>query len=333
MLTKMRKKSRTEEDEPWEWHVEASPLQQLEIKEELGRGGSGVVFLAKLKGLSYALKRARPSVENVNRVKKEIDIMRAMSHPLIMRPLRDGIYEGVPAYLMELGESMESFCTHNQRHIRQTEKLNQLVHGHCYFGIVQGLHYMRSIDLVHGDIKPSNMLITKCQIKVIQREYKSGRLQFPMQECTCDMTVKLSDFGSAGKAGKGEFETCARYYAAPEVRSGTVMRPEHDFHSFKKSFEQLGELLGYSTEINNLPDLDSAVRVTRYGPPSTSTGRPKTTIPLRCGSDVHFDDHLQALLQQVQRQFCDRTHIYPYHKSSDDKIIYLVPSEYNEPCC
>ena len=219
VLTKMCKKSRTEEDEPWEWHVEASPLQQLEIKEELGRGGSGVVFLAKLKGLSYALKRARPSVENVNRVKKEIDIMRAMSHPHIMRPLRDGIYEGVPAYLMELGESMESFCTRSE----WPETIFDSAFDWSFLGTFQGLDYILSRDCVHGDIKPSNMLITKWQ-RVADM---------------CHMIVKLSDFGSAGKAGKDKFDTCAREFALPGVHSGTVMGPEHDSYSFAKSFQDI----------------------------------------------------------------------------------------------
>ena len=121
VLIRKCEKSRAEEGETWEWHVEAKPADaagrlqrppelQLEIKKELGLGGSGIVFLAELEGGFFALKCARRSVENVNRVKKEIDVMLAMSHPHIMRPLWHGICEGVPVYLMELGESMDSFC-------------------------------------------------------------------------------------------------------------------------------------------------------------------------------------------------------------------------------
>ena len=223
VLKKMCQKSRTEEDETWEWHVEASPLQcppelQLEIKKELGRGGSAFIFLVERERGFFALKRARPSVENAERIKREIDIMLDMSHPHIMRPLWHGMCEGAPAYLMELGESVESFCRQEwPGHICRG------AFGWFLLGILQSLEYMRSRGYVHFDVKPSNMLITKWCID-------AGKY-FAI--------VKLSDFGSAGKAGKDTPDTYTSEYAFPGVHKGTVMALEHDLYSFLQSFNDI----------------------------------------------------------------------------------------------
>ena len=73
------------------------------------------------------------------------------------------------------------------------------------------------------DIKPSNMLITKWQ----------------RDPDMCHMTVKLSDFGSAGQAEKDTADTYTPEYALPGLHSGTVMGPEHDFYSWLKSFQDI----------------------------------------------------------------------------------------------
>ena len=75
-----------------------------DIVHTLGRGGMGVVYLAEhhISGETVALKTVVDADRsNARGIRREIDALRRLSHPRIVRILEDGGDRGLPWYAME----------------------------------------------------------------------------------------------------------------------------------------------------------------------------------------------------------------------------------------
>jgi serine/threonine protein kinase/tetratricopeptide (TPR) repeat protein len=82
----------------------------------IGRGGTGVVFRAQLadSGEVVALKRVlAASVTDIGAIRREIDALRRLEHPGVVRIIDQGMDAAVPWYAMELleGETLASYVT------------------------------------------------------------------------------------------------------------------------------------------------------------------------------------------------------------------------------
>jgi serine/threonine protein kinase/tetratricopeptide (TPR) repeat protein len=87
-----------------------------EILDVIGRGGTGVVFRARQResGEVVALKRVlAANVGDIGAIRREIDALRRLEHPGIVRILDQGIDAAVPWYAMELleGETLAGYVT------------------------------------------------------------------------------------------------------------------------------------------------------------------------------------------------------------------------------
>jgi len=78
-----------------------------ELIEELGRGGMGVVFLARQQALNrrVAVKTlfvgARPSSETLLRFRAEAEAVAAITHPNVVQVFKVGKYDGRPYMALE----------------------------------------------------------------------------------------------------------------------------------------------------------------------------------------------------------------------------------------
>lgn len=82
-------------------------LGSYELGERLGEGGMGVVFRAShlQNGGVAALKTVRlANALFLSSMRREIQRLRRLSHPGVVRVLEDGVYKGLPWYAMELLE-------------------------------------------------------------------------------------------------------------------------------------------------------------------------------------------------------------------------------------
>jgi serine/threonine protein kinase len=85
-----------------------------EILDVIGRGGTGVVFRAQHaeSGEMVALKRVLvASIGDISAIRREIDALRRLNHPGIVRIIDQGVDAAVPWYAMELleGETLASY--------------------------------------------------------------------------------------------------------------------------------------------------------------------------------------------------------------------------------
>jgi Tol biopolymer transport system component len=133
------------------------------IERVIGEGGMGTVFLAHRddgqfdQRVALKLVRRGPHLDAriVRRFREERQILAALSHPGIARLIDGGIAEdGLPFFAMEYveGETITRYC--DRRSLGIEERLSLLVQ------VCDALAHAHEKQIVHRDVKPSNILVT-----------------------------------------------------------------------------------------------------------------------------------------------------------------------------
>ncbi|XP_024980727.1 SNF1-related protein kinase catalytic subunit alpha KIN10-like isoform X3 [Cynara cardunculus var. scolymus] len=188
-----------------------TPLSNYRLGKTLGIGAFGKVKAAQhiLTGVKVAIKiLARQSFHDyaAEKVRREINIMRLLSHPHIVRlyeviETRSAIY-----VIMEYMNSGELFD-----YITENSRLEEDEARHFFQQIISGVESCHLHMVVHRDLKPENLLIDS-----------KGN-------------VKIADFGLANVMRDGHLlkTSCGSpNYASPEVISGSLYAgPEVDVWS------------------------------------------------------------------------------------------------------
>ncbi len=201
------------------------------LDRELGRGGMGCVYLARRDSAEAdlppwaAIKVLAPELAVEPgfqaRFQREIDILRQLDHPNIVRFLESGEKNGRPYFVMEYvpGPSFETVRTQRGR-LPWTEVLDMA------WQIAPALKHAHDRGVVHRDLKPSNLL----------RVEGGGWRVEGMDDPPPSTLVKLTDFGIAslfasphltvtgGVVGTAE-------YLSPEQAAGKTVTRRSDLYS------------------------------------------------------------------------------------------------------
>ena len=143
----------------------ASRVQQLgdfELKKKLGKGGMGEVFLARqisldrivaLKTLSKELAKKK---DFVARFEREAKSMAKIDHPNVVKIYAVDSYKGIHFAAIEYidGQSVQRWLDHLGKFSVADSVLIAIVSA-------QALKHAHAQNMVHRDIKPDNMLVTK----------------------------------------------------------------------------------------------------------------------------------------------------------------------------
>ncbi len=157
---------------------------RYQVVKEIGRGGMGVVYLAKdlnlgrmvaYKVLPQDLKKHPDIVENFLR---EVKVLAQLNHPYIVSVFDGGEYQGNYFIVMELVEG-EDLKVLGKRSRRIPPRIGMEI----FKQLAQALDYAHSKKVIHRDIKPSNIMWTQNQIIKIMdfglakllEEVKTGR--------------------------------------------------------------------------------------------------------------------------------------------------------------
>jgi serine/threonine-protein kinase len=129
----------------------------------IGSGGMGIVYLAERADDSFrqqvAIKLVRSRLvdpETERRLMDERQILANLDHPNIARLFDGGATEdGTPYLVMEYidGVPIDHYC--DSRRLSLDERL------HLFRGICSAVHYAHQNLVVHRDIKPTNILVTR----------------------------------------------------------------------------------------------------------------------------------------------------------------------------
>jgi eukaryotic-like serine/threonine-protein kinase len=191
-------------------------LEQLgpyRLSRRLGRGGMGTVF----EGLN--VETAQPAAVKVlnphlaveegfrERFEIEIETLKKLKHPNIVRLYGFGQQDGVIFYAMELvhGTNLEDELQAGRRfNWRETTSLG--------IKLARALQHAHDHGVVHRDLKPANLLITP------------------------EGDVKLADFGIARLFGNTRLTSAGGLvgtaeYMAPEQADGRAITPQCDLYS------------------------------------------------------------------------------------------------------
>jgi serine/threonine protein kinase/tetratricopeptide (TPR) repeat protein len=169
---------------------------------KIGEGGRGIVFKGfdTERNIWVAIKFLRER-EDFSLFRYEFLLAKSLEHPNWVKVYDFGERKGIPYYTMELQKkSLEE--------VFFTDRTDRLIEG--LIGLCDGLDYIHSKGLVHGDIKPSNIFI-------------SGK------------TFKISDFGGIHSFESSEevekLGVVTILYASPEILKGLPGTPSSDLYS------------------------------------------------------------------------------------------------------
>ena len=136
------------------------------VRERLGYGGMGVVYLAEREGESFqqrvAIKVLRAGPESrglVPRFLAERRILARLEHPNISRFVDGGLTaDGAPYFAMEYVEGLplDQYADRNRLSIEQRINL--------FAAVCDAIHYAHQHLVVHRDLKPTNILVTRAGV-------------------------------------------------------------------------------------------------------------------------------------------------------------------------
>ena len=180
-----------------------NPSDKYIIGKKMGSGAYGTVYEAT--NIIFKSKVAMKMIiknENMNSllINNEIDILKKMSHPNIVRIYE--FYETINCFYL-----INEFCDKGElyNYINRST-LNEQQLAIIFYQVFSGLCYLHENNVLHRDIKPENILISKKE-----KDLNSDEIYF---------WIKIIDFGTAKIFEKGEKEkkiVGSAYYIAPEV--------------------------------------------------------------------------------------------------------------------
>jgi serine/threonine protein kinase len=201
----------------------------FKIISPLGRGGMGQVYLAldtslqryvavKIlrSGIAGSSTPARSSSHEVDKLLQEAISQARVTHPNIVTIYYVGKQDGNPFLAMELvnGKPLSQAVDSGEMPFDRIAPVA--------LDITNALKFSYDLDIIHGDIKPSNVLLTNIG------------------------TAKLSDFGMARSASKDTDETIGGTpnYIAPELLTGNIPSLQSDIYALGVTFYEMtfGEL-------------------------------------------------------------------------------------------
>lgn len=138
-----------------------SSIGNYDIHSVLGRGGMGIVYRARQRGLKrdVALKMilagSHADAETLSRFRAEAEAVAQLQHPNIVQIYDIGEQDGMPYFSLEYieGETLDDF--------RKSEPVSESKAAELIETIARAMHFAHDAGIVHRDLKPANILLTK----------------------------------------------------------------------------------------------------------------------------------------------------------------------------
>jgi serine/threonine-protein kinase len=193
------------------------------IIKELGEGGFGIVFLAwhqktgRISALKLTREKIKKDAELIKRFKREIAVMKKLSHRNLVKLYDEGISETDNYYLISeyLPEGSLTDLINDQFAGKMPYRLAISI----FIQALEGLSYFHKKGFIHRDMKPENMLL---------RKDNNGYY-----------VVKTGDFGLSKSyvlrggtiTNEGEFAGTLFYCAPEQIFNFKDVKPQADIYS------------------------------------------------------------------------------------------------------
>ncbi|MFK8053021.1 MAG: tetratricopeptide repeat protein [Woeseiaceae bacterium] len=263
-------------------------IDNYRIKRLIGEGGMGEVYLAERADEQYQQRVAlkllsgrMPTDELVARFVSERQMLASLEHPNIARLLDGGeTSTGTPYLVMEYidGVAIDTYCQQHALTMRQRMRL--------FIDVCHAVEHAHRNLIVHRDVKPSNVLVTK------------------------DGAAKLLDFGIAKALQASEDLSLTRssarilspMHASPEQVRGETVTVATDVYSLGVLLYQL--LTGfhpYGDSGTTAAEIEQAICETDPVKPSVRSGD-NGQLKLQLGGDLD-NIVLKAMSKEPVRRY------------------------------
>ena len=180
------------------------PSKKYKILDKLGSGSFGKVYLAqnkftKEKVAMKEIKKSNKDLLSDGEIKDEIDILKSLDHPDIVRIIES--YNTKDSYVL-----VTEYCEGGELYDQVRNQLSETQIAVIFKQLLSGLAYLHSHNIVHRDLKLENILIQE-----IEKSKTNGEDLF---------NIKIIDFGTArifDNKTKPQSIVGSSYYIAPEV--------------------------------------------------------------------------------------------------------------------
>lgn len=268
-----------EEDDEESWLREAARAPVVErlprtgerygrytIGEEVGRGGMGIVYLARDEdlGRDVALKLLHgdrvADAERRSRFAREARLAARLTHPAIALVYDAGEIDGVPFLAMEHVRGRTLRQRMREGPLGETEALA------IASSVASGLAYAHAAKVVHRDLKPENVMLTDGgAVKILDfGAAKTDRV--PLVDGATLATVEGHLIGTPA-------------YMAPEQARGEAVDARTDVFSFGVV---LYEMIAGRRPFGGATALDVLVAIQRDEPPPLTASSPLALLVARC---------------------------------------------------
>ena len=169
-------------------------LGNITILKELGRGNKGVVFIAFQKSLKRQVavkilpKMCASTEEQRQQFRDEAEIIAILSHPNIITIFEMGEEEEFYFQVMQLinGSDLEKIIADHYKHpvaAKRLIPLDQTIN--VIIQVLDGLAYAHDEDIIHQDIKASNILIEERTKRPLLADFgiaKTSHLEYHLKQ-------------------------------------------------------------------------------------------------------------------------------------------------------
>jgi eukaryotic-like serine/threonine-protein kinase len=197
-----------------------------EIQSELGRGGMGVVYLARQLDLNrpVALKMIlsgeHAGIAERLRFRREAEAVAALQHPNIVQIFEVGESHGRPYLAFEFvdGGSLASYLDGQPWPAKPAADLVE--------ALARAVHFAHTRGIVHRDLKPANVLLGNSEVgqRISEKKAKGDDPLFRVPS-TALRVPKITDFGLAKRVDPTSSwsDESARTGPAAQTRTGAVV--------------------------------------------------------------------------------------------------------------